>query len=57
MIAVVLLLLLAAAGLALALAAPLARLSRAVSEIRRIRRMTDKLPGPPMYPVIGNALA
>ncbi|KAE8736765.1 Cytochrome P450 CYP4, partial [Frankliniella occidentalis] len=33
------------------------RFSRAVSEFRRVRRMTAKLPGPPMYPVIGNALA
>ncbi|KAE8747584.1 Cytochrome P450 CYP4 [Frankliniella occidentalis] len=54
MIGVVLLLLLAAAGLAVA--ALLIRFSRAVSEFRRVRRMTAKLPGPPMYPVIGSAL-
>ncbi|KAE8752738.1 Cytochrome P450 CYP4 [Frankliniella occidentalis] len=54
MVAVVVLLLLAAA--ALAVAALLVRFSRAVSELRRVRRMTAKLPGPPMYPLIGNAL-
>ncbi|KAK3928462.1 Cytochrome P450 4C1, partial [Frankliniella fusca] len=54
MLALVLLLVLAAAGLAVA--AHLLRFARAVSEFRRVRRMTAKLPGPPMYPVIGHAL-